>query len=139
MEKLIKEYLNELKTKGNLTYSDVSNLSGIPEGTIRKIFSGDTPDPRFETVVKLVKSMGGSLEEIVSPKKTEEIEMNAIMALKESYEKLVAEIRTTHNEHTVTLKESNRFLRKSIFVLGAILILILVADAALGNHGWIRY
>ena len=52
-----------LKNKKNLKFTQLSNLSGIPEATIRKIFSGDTPDPRFETVAKLIVAMGGSLDD----------------------------------------------------------------------------
>lgn len=135
----IKTYLNALKTQGNFSWSDLSNLSGLPDSTIRKIFSGDTADPRFDTVAKLVKAMGGSLDEVVSHKKTEELEMNAIMALKESYENMVEEIRNSKREHISTLKDSNRFLRKVVFALGGILLAILIIDFSLGNFGWVRY
>ena len=61
---MVKEYLTALKNKGNFSWSDLSNLSGLPDATIRKIFSGETADPRLETVVKLVAAMGGSLDEM---------------------------------------------------------------------------
>lgn len=43
-------------------------MSGLPDTTIRKIFSGETADPRFETVVRLVSAMGGSLDDILGKK-----------------------------------------------------------------------
>ena len=61
---MIREYLKTLKTNGNFSWQDISEKSGIPEVTIRKIFSGETEDPRFETVAKLVGAMGGSLDKI---------------------------------------------------------------------------
>ena len=63
---MVKDYLNALKNKGNFSWSDLSNLSGIPDATIRKIFSGETADPRLETVVKLVTAMGVSMDELVN-------------------------------------------------------------------------
>lgn len=53
---MIKEYLKYLKVNGNFSWHDISNASGLPEVTIRKIFSGETADPRFETVVRLVSA-----------------------------------------------------------------------------------
>lgn len=51
---MVREYLTALKNKGNFSWSDLSGLSGLPDATIRKIFSGETADPRLET------AMGGS-------------------------------------------------------------------------------
>ena len=90
---MVKNYLNALKTKGNFTYADISNLSGIPEATIRKIFTGETADPRFETIVKLIISMGGSLDEAIADKKEEELETNVIISLKEVYESRIEDIK----------------------------------------------
>ena len=66
---MVRDYLNTLKIKGNFSYSDISKLSGISEATVRKIFSGETADPRFETLVRLVTSMGGSMDDIMGGKK----------------------------------------------------------------------
>ena len=68
---MVKDYLKTLKDKGDFTCAELSNLSGIPEATIRKIISGETPDPRFETVSKLVNAMGGSIDDILGRKKGE--------------------------------------------------------------------
>ena len=86
-------YLNALKNKGNFTYETISNLSGIPEATVRNIFSGKTEDPRFETVSALVNSMGGSLDAIYAATKKDDVEANAIIAIKETYEERIASIK----------------------------------------------
>lgn len=132
---MVKDYLNALKTKGNFTYSDISNLSGIPEATIRKIFSGETADPRFDTIVRLVTAMGGSLDDITDNKKEEEIEMNVIMALKEAYESRIADIK----EHIHSLKRDKKFLAITAGVLMAFVIFLLVLDLSIGTRGWIQY
>ena len=44
-------------------------MSNVPEATIRKILTGETDDPRLETVIRLVASVGGSMDEIIGAKK----------------------------------------------------------------------
>lgn len=132
---MVKNYLNALKTKGNFTYSDISNLSGIPEATIRKIFSGETADPRFDTIVKLVVSMGGSLDEAISGKKEEELETNAIISLKEIYESRIEDVKF----YIDSLKNDIKMLSISAIVLAAFIVLLIVIDISIGSHGWIQY
>ena len=69
-----------MKANVNLSWQDISDASGLPEATIRKIFSGETADPRFETVVRLVSAMGASLDKMNDINKKESMEkmMNPI-------------------------------------------------------------
>ena len=136
---MIKNYLTMLKNKGNFSWSDLSALSGLPDATIRKIFSGETADPRLETVVKLVTAMGGSMDEMMGAEKKEDIEMNAIMAIKEVYEARIADIKASSTEHINSLKKDKRYLFAAFSVLAVFLILILAADVLIGGSGWIRY
>ena len=39
---MLTTYLNTLKNQGNFTFETISNLSGIPEATVKNIFSGKT-------------------------------------------------------------------------------------------------
>ena len=132
---MIRDYLRELKTKGNFTFQAISDLSGISEPTIRKIFSGETADPRFDTVVKLVTVMGGSFDVLSAPKKVEEIEANAIIALKESYEARFADLK----EQVESLKRGKRLIGIVCGILASFLILLLILDLCIGSHGWILY
>ena len=136
---MVKDYLNTLKAKGNFSWSDLSNLSGIPDATIRKIFSGETADPRFETVAKLVTAMGGSLDELIKGNKEEVADMNAIIAIKEVYEARIKDIKESAAVHTESLKRDKRFLAIAACVLGGALVLFLLVDLLMGNVGWIRY
>ena len=132
---MVSEYLNALKNKGNFTSAELSNLSGIPEATIRKILSGETADPRFETIAKLVASMGGSMDDIIGVKNEEEIEMNAIIAIKEAYESRIADIK----EHINSLSNDKKILGTVAGVLMLFVIGILVLDLSIGSAGWVRY
>ena len=136
---MITDYLNALKSKGNFTYETISNLSGIPEATIKNIFSGKTEDPRFETVSSIVKAMGGSLDNINSNGKKEEIEMNAVIMLKEVYEKRIEEIKEANKIHLETLQTDKRRFWVTACILGCFLLAMLLIDVFIGNVGWIRY
>ena len=132
---MVKDYLNTLKLKGNFTYSDISKLSGIPEATVRKILSGETADPRFETIVKLVSSMGGSMDDIAGGKKESEIENNAVMILKDTYETKIAYLK----DHMESLKRDKKMLGFVAVALGIVIVGILIFDIALDSHGWVQY
>ena len=88
----VKEYLTALKETGGFTYEDIANLSGIPQQTIRNIYAGKTPDPRFGTIAKIIISLGGDLNEIVGYEKKKEIEVNSTVSLKETYEMRIADL-----------------------------------------------
>ena len=55
--------LKEMKKESKLTSQQLSALSGVPASTITRIMSGDTVNPQFQTIVDLVRAMGGSLDE----------------------------------------------------------------------------
>ena len=136
---MIIEKLKTLKNQSNITSPELSKLSGIPEATIRRIFSGDTPDPRFDTIVKLVTAMGGSLDDFVGSNKKMEIESNAITSLKESYETRLNDVK----DHYKFLIDSLQRDKHTLAVVAAVLLLFLVGliilELSIPNHGWIRY
>ena len=142
---MIKEYLKYLKTNGNFSWHDISVASGLPEVTIRKIFSGETADPRFETVVRLVSAMGGSLDKINAIEKVEKVEITedsqikALKALKEVYEERIKEIKQSSAEHIQSLKRDKRILVIVTCVLSALLIGVLLFDLLVGSVGFLRY
>ena len=100
----IREYLNALKNSGNFSYEDIANLSGIPLQTVRNIFTGKTPDPRFATVAKIIISLGGDLNEIIGYEKKKEIEVNSTVSLKETYEMRIADLIKSYEERIEDVK-----------------------------------
>ena len=142
---MIREYLKYLKTNGNFSWHDISAASGLPEATIRKIFSGETADPRFETVVRLVSAMGGSLDKINAIEKIENAEISedsqikALKALKEVYEERIKDIKQSSMEHIQSLKRNNKMLTIAVCVLSVLLIGALLLDLLVGTVGWVRF
>ena len=48
----IQQMLEKKKEKG-YTYAQIADLSGVPLGTVQKIFSGETKKPRYDTLLAL--------------------------------------------------------------------------------------
>jgi transcriptional regulator with XRE-family HTH domain len=100
----IREYLITLKNAGGFSYEDIANLSGIPLQTVRNIYTGKTPDPRFATVAKIIISLGGDLNEIIGGEKKKEIEVNSMVSLKETYEMRIADLIKSYEERIEDVK-----------------------------------
>ena len=49
------EEMKQKKAERGYSYSMMSELSGVPLGTIQKIFSGETAHPRYDTLMALEK------------------------------------------------------------------------------------
>ena len=42
------EKMREKKREYGYTYAQIADLSGVPLGTVQKIFSGETQSPRYD-------------------------------------------------------------------------------------------
>lgn len=78
-------YKKALKDK-RLTYANLSELTGIPIGTIKRLLSGVTVNPRIDTIEKIEEVLGFPSSDMVSPYLTEQEE-----ALLRSYRNLSKE------------------------------------------------
>lgn len=120
------ENLKKLKDQCKLTTKQISDLSGIPESTISRILSGQTDNPTFDNVCAIVKAMGGSLDSIAEVQKDSDTED----------EKSVSEI------YKRIVKEKNGYIKLLITIccaLVAVLIFLIIYDAASSTIGFIRY
>ena len=154
---MLPTYLNTLKTQGNFTIETISNLSGIPEATVKNIFSGKTEDPRFETVSAIVKAMGGSLDAIYSVTKKEDVEANSIISLKESYEQRITELKEYYErrlldtkehyeerladkkDHIATIMLDKRWFRIATCICAFALVVLFIVEIITPGMGWLRY
>ena len=154
---MLTNYLNTLKTQGNFTFEAIANLSGVPEGTIKNIFQGKTEDPRFETVSAIVKAMGGSLDAIYSLSKKEDIEANAVIAIKETYEQRIKELKEYYEQrltdtkeqyehrlsdkrdHIATIMLDKRWFRIATCICAFALVTLFVVELVTPGMGWVRY
>lgn len=155
---MLPTYLNTLKTQGNFTFETISKLSGIPEATVKNIFSGKTENPGFETVSALVTSMGGSLDAIYSKAKQEDVEANSVITIKESYEHRLKEMKEQYEyriadlkdhyekrladkrEHIETIMLDKKWFRlASVFSVAAIIGIFFFIEFMTPGHGWFTF
>ncbi|HBG12140.1 MAG TPA: XRE family transcriptional regulator [Clostridium sp.] len=57
------EKINEYKKKLGMTTEELSEKSGVPIGTLNKILSGVTRDPKLETLKAIARVLGLSLDD----------------------------------------------------------------------------
>lgn len=58
----LKDFIKNHKIK----YKTIAQKSGIPEGTLRNIFSNSNIDPRYSTIEKIEKALGLQTEQSLS-------------------------------------------------------------------------
>ena len=58
--------LADLKKRSGKTTKQISEESGVPVGTLNKLFAGQTQDPKLETVRAVVHSLGYTLDDVLA-------------------------------------------------------------------------
>lgn len=58
--------LKELKEESKMSCRQIADAAALPESTVKRIFGGKTDDPCVTTIYRIVKAMGGSLDDILS-------------------------------------------------------------------------
>lgn len=53
-----------MKDASNMTAQQIADKSSVPVATVNRVLQGLTENPGFDTVCKLVKAMGGSLNDL---------------------------------------------------------------------------
>lgn len=87
--------LVELKKKSGKTLKQISEESKVPLGTLNKLFSGQTKDPKLETVQAVVHALGYTLDDLDDSQGTKNSPSTAEAAL---------------GENRISMDESNRLL-----------------------------
>lgn len=145
-----RKYLSDLKEETGMSWADLSAATKLPDSTIRKIFSGETADPRLETISLIVSAMGGSIDTMLSGKSAKEETPHGETPPAEetsdgfdevrcAYEKRLAEMQESYEKYIESLKKDKSVLFAIACVLTAFLVLFLIMDLVLGSSGWVRY
>lgn len=98
--KLVAEYLSTLKGKTGLTYEAIAEKSCRSESSVKNLCLGKSEDPRIDTVAPIVYALGGSMDEMLNPKKSkDELKETSVIALKDSYEYQAHLLKETNEIH----------------------------------------
>ncbi len=82
--------LKELRTEKGLSPKQIAEMANLPERTVVRIFSGDTPNPYVDTLYKIVSVLDGSLDDVLADSKTVVGSRN-LVALQCDIDRLTAE------------------------------------------------
>ena len=89
------EKIEEYKKKLGMTTAELSERSGVPKGTLDKILSGVTRDPKLETLKALARVLDCSLADFDDPKERhfaertdQEVLQNRIHILTEYFQRM---------------------------------------------------
>ena len=61
---LLYEHLRAMKDASNMTAQQIADKSSVPVATVNRVLQGLTENPGFDTVYKIVKAMGGILNDL---------------------------------------------------------------------------
>lgn len=164
----LRAFFNEERTRRGVSWADISKETKIAETTVRKIFSGHTNSPSYDNIMDLIAFFGmpkdpekkEAIEAEVEITKLKEDDSNigaAVKTLNDVYEAQIdslkgnlAAMRTMYEERIHELKESmhetvaavnndKRAWQIACIALGVALAALVIADFAIGSHGWIKY
>ena len=82
--------LKELKKEKGLSSKQIAEMTSLPERTVVRIFSGDTPNPYVDTLYRIVAVLDGSLDDVLADSKTVVGSKNLI-TLQSEVDRLTAE------------------------------------------------
>lgn len=129
------EYLDTLKTQGNWTYQQLSEVSGVPSSTISRLFSGKMVG--MDSAAAVLQVMGWSLDTLMG--------MQPPLDAKTDHSNVNVEMYQTalrHNRETLTyLRRWVRRFFVAFCIAVGLTIFILVAilfDCLHPEVGWIQ-
>lgn len=124
------DYLLTLKEKCGLTNEQIANASGVPESTVARIFNGKTDNPYFQTIVDIVKAMGGSIDLMEGMVTEGEVKVST-----ESESKLIQLYREIIQNKDKWIK----FLVALLVIIVFIFILLFTYDITHPTVGWFQH
>lgn len=119
--------LNKLKEEKGLTAKELAEASGVPLPTVNRILSGQTPDPCYSTVCKLLDVLGATDDD-----KKALLSENAD---NERYKELIA-------LYERGLAQRNKWIKllAGVFIgIVAVVVFVLIIDILNPNLGYVRY
>lgn len=126
-----------MKAESGLSTRKLSELSGVAEGTISKILSGQTEKPSFEAVNALTAAMGYSIESLLSdmPKEKKIGVTDHYQHIIDAYKEQIE----MHKEQICSHRRAIKILYFSLAAIVACVMFLLIFDLINPNIGYIIY
>lgn len=120
--------LKRLKNAQNISNQELSNLSGVPIGTVNRILAGQTENPSYQTITMLMQALGA--DSINGAKVPKELSIATINHFDSEVAMLRDEIATR-----------NKFIKALCFGLAALMaifVFLFVFDITNPTVGWFQ-
>ena len=137
------EKLKMIKEEKGLSNIEIAKIAETPLVTITRIFSGQTPNPTFETISRIALALGVSLDELSGIKQPDKPPIpSPIENTLNSYVELLKEkddrIKELKEDKAVIRNEKYKLVGMLAGIITALLILFTV-DIFNGHFGYFRY
>lgn len=109
------ENLRAAKADKNVSYKWISEVSGIPERSVKRIFSGETDSPKHITLKPICTALDTTLDEILSDTAAF-LSTKSLAAMRDEVERLTAEVERLSAENGI-LSAENVSLRDNIVTI----------------------
>jgi transcriptional regulator with XRE-family HTH domain len=109
--------LKELKKEKGVSSKVIAEQTGLPERTVIRIFSGDTPNPYVDTLYRIVTFLGGSLDDILTDTKAV-VGGKCLATLQEENDKLITD-NAQINAEMALLQAELSVLKDKVVILTA--------------------
>ena len=114
------ENLNKLKKSCGMTIEQIATVSGVPKGTLNKLFSGQTMDPQLSTVSAVVHCMGFTLDDLSDDTVSGKIGLTPTQTkLLDAFDQLNEEGQTKAVEYVEDLVLAGRYKKGSALCVAA--------------------
>ena len=70
------EDMKRMKQEKGYSYAQIAQMSGVPLGTVQKVFGGETTSPRYDTLMALESFFNGNWEQGWSRRKLHCIQLS---------------------------------------------------------------
>lgn len=97
--------IKELKKTKGMSVKQIAEATNLPERTVTRIFSGDTPNPYVDTLYRIVVVLDGSLDDVLADSKTV-VGNKSLATLQEDVDRLNEEVERLNSELSIANAEN---------------------------------
>lgn len=139
---MIETKLEKMKEASGMTCTEIALAADLPEATVRKVLTGKTPDPRYDTLYRIVTAMGYTMNDLVEFDVKIDVPaepQGSVEMLKKFYADRLRELHANYAGYIRSLKKDKHALAIVLFVVLALVFAAIAVDFICGNMGWIRH
>lgn len=139
---MIETKLEKMKEASGMTCTEIALAADLPEATVRKVLTGRTSDPRYDTLYRIVTAMGYTMNDLVECDvkiDCEEESEECIKMLKRFYADRLRELHANYAGYLRSLKRDKMIIAIALGVVLVLLFAAILIDTLCGNIGWIRH